>query len=87
MSTAEPHMYVYELPYIETQRLCFLLDKDNKWENLGKRMGFGDVDMETARNELTRGRSPSRELLTMWGHFNHTVTGKFTYEAYNSLVS
>lgn len=76
MSTTEPHMYVYELPYIETRRLCFLLDKDNKWEDLGKRMGFGDMDLETAQNELTRGRSPSSELLTMWGHFNHTVTGK-----------
>lgn len=74
----KPQMYIYHLPYEERRKLCFILDQQNKWEELGlKQMNFDEITVDGLKKEIYRGNSPSNELLTMWGHQNHTVLELF----------
>ncbi|XP_046387837.1 mitogen-activated protein kinase kinase kinase 4-like [Ischnura elegans] len=71
--------YVYDLPYVERKELCRILDCNDKWEELGgKYMNFDVMTIQYLRQCLNRGgKSPTDELLTMWGHQNHTVLELF----------
>ncbi|CAG9772179.1 unnamed protein product [Ceutorhynchus assimilis] len=74
MSSSKPQMYIYHLPYEERRKLCFILDQNNKWEELAlKHMLYDEMAIANVRKEVVRGNSPSSELLTLWGHQNHTV--------------
>lgn len=71
-------MYIYHLPYEERKELCHILDQNNKWEELGgSRMKYDMITIESIRKEIYRGNSPTGELLTIWGHQNHTVLELF----------
>lgn len=70
--------YVYDLPYFERKELCRILDHNDKWEELGgKYMNFDVMTIQLFRQVIMRGKSPTDELLTMWGHQNHTVLELF----------
>lgn len=76
-------MYVYNLPYQERKELCKILDQNNKWEELGgSYMEFDHMTLQNIRREVFANgahqwRSPTEELLTLWGHRNHTVLELF----------
>ncbi|KAJ8948706.1 hypothetical protein NQ318_017874 [Aromia moschata] len=71
-------MYIYLLPYEERKQLCFILDQNNKWEELGGcYMKYDQMTIDTIKKEIFRGNSPTNELLTIWGHQNHTVLELF----------
>jgi interleukin-1 receptor-associated kinase 1 len=40
-------------------------------------MKFDTMTIQDLRREVLRGNSPSDELLTLWGHQNHTVLELF----------
>lgn len=40
-------------------------------------MKFDMMTIQDLRREILRGNSPSDELLTLWGHQNHTVLELF----------
>lgn len=70
--------YVYNLPYFARKDLCRLLDQMEMWEELaGKYMEFDMMTIQDLRREERRGASPTDELLTIWGHKNHTVLELF----------
>ncbi|KAL0279249.1 UNVERIFIED_CONTAM: hypothetical protein PYX00_000853 [Menopon gallinae] len=70
--------YVYDLPYFERMELCRILDQNDKWEELGGTfMNFDVLTIQTLRREILRGNSPADELLTKWGHQNHTILELF----------
>lgn len=67
-------MYIYHLPYQERQELCYILDQNNKWEELGGfHMQYDLPTLDTIKKVIYKGGSPTCELLTTWGHQNHTV--------------
>lgn len=71
-------MYIYHLPYQERQELCYILDQNNKWEELGgKHMQYDILTLDNIKKVIYRGGSPSSELLTIWGNHNHTVLELF----------
>lgn len=77
-------MYIYNLPYHERKELCKILDQNDKWEELGGTyMGFDVMTLHNIRREVYiasgahQWRSPTEELLTLWGHRNHTVLELF----------
>ncbi|KAJ8985110.1 hypothetical protein NQ317_012760 [Molorchus minor] len=71
-------MYIYHLPYEERRQLCYILDQNNLWEDLsGYHMKYDLITIETLRKEICRGKSPTNELFTIWGHQNHTVLELF----------
>lgn len=71
-------LYVYDLPLAERKDLCRILDQNDKWEELaGKWMMYDILTIGDLRREVFRGRSPTEELLTLWGHQNHTVLELF----------
>lgn len=71
-------MYIYHLPYQERQELCYILDQNNKWEELGGfHMQYDLPALDTIKKVIFKGGSPTCELLTMWGHQNHTVLELF----------
>jgi interleukin-1 receptor-associated kinase 1 len=43
----------------------------------GKYMKFDMMTIQDLRREILRGNSPTDELLTLWGHKNHTVLELF----------
>ncbi|KAK6642659.1 hypothetical protein RUM43_004161 [Polyplax serrata] len=70
--------YVYDIPYFERMELCRVLDQNDKWEELGGvHMDFDVLTIQTLRREILRGNSPTDELLTKWGHQNHTILELF----------
>nr|WMZ41589.1 pelle protein [Altica viridicyanea] len=70
-------MYIYKLPYEELEKLCQILDRDNKWKELGGvHMKYDFSTLEEIR-KVKKGASPTSELLTIWGHQNHTVLELF----------
>ncbi|XP_069672063.1 pelle-like serine/threonine-protein kinase pik-1 [Periplaneta americana] len=79
MANNRPNVkYVYHLPYFQRRELCRILDGMDKWEELGgKYMNFDMMTIQDLRREVLRGNSPSDELLTIWGHQNHTVLELF----------
>lgn len=79
-------MYIYEMPYLPRRDLCYILDQNNKWEELGAvHMRYDAATLDSLRKVLYRGGSPSQELLTLWGHQNHTVTELFALLAYMKM--
>ncbi|KAF5296322.1 hypothetical protein FQA39_LY12539 [Lamprigera yunnana] len=71
-------MYIYELPHCERKELCLILDQNNKWEELGgAHMKYDYLTIQGLRKEIFRGNSPTEELLTLWGHQNHTILELF----------
>ncbi|XP_066584677.1 serine/threonine-protein kinase pelle-like [Prorops nasuta] len=66
--------YIYELPYSPRVQFCTIMNQHNKWEELaGQWMQY---DFQTIQS-LKREKDPSDELLTMWGHYNHTILELF----------
>lgn len=85
-------MYIYNLPHQERRELCRILDQNDKWEELGGTfMKFDVMTLQDIRREILRGHSPTEELLTMWGHQNHTVLELFVLlsrmQHYQSMVT
>ncbi|KAL1517295.1 hypothetical protein ABEB36_001077 [Hypothenemus hampei] len=73
--TSQKPIYIHELPYEIKQRLCNILDQENKWEELGKRMHYDEAALQ---NIKAKGRtSPSNQLLYSWGNLNHDVAELF----------
>lgn len=71
-------MYIYLLPYQERQELCYILDQNNKWEELGgTHMQYDIPSLDNIKKVIYKGGSPTAELLTTWGHQNHTVLELF----------
>lgn len=71
-------MYIYHLPYQERQQLCYILDQNNKWEELaGAHMQFDLLTIDSIKKVIFQGGSPTCELFTIWGHQNHTVLELF----------
>lgn len=71
-------MYIYHLPYQERQELCYILDQNNKWEELaGAHMQYDLPTLDSIKKVIFKGGSPTCELLTTWGHQNHTVLELF----------
>ncbi|KAL7305194.1 hypothetical protein TKK_0002584 [Trichogramma kaykai] len=66
--------FIYELPYSERLEVCRFLNQNNKWEELaGNCMQFTHTEIE----QLKRESNPADELLTAWGHLNHTILELF----------
>lgn len=54
---------------LKTVSLCFITG--------GIYMNFDVLTIQTLRREILRGNSPTDELLTKWGHQNHTILELF----------
>ncbi|XP_018334965.1 serine/threonine-protein kinase pelle [Agrilus planipennis] len=71
-------MYIYQLPHLERRELCRILDQNKTWEELAvSHMKYDTFTVQDLRRQESRGFSPSDELLTKWGHQNHTVLELF----------
>lgn len=71
-------MYIYHLPYQEIQKLCNILDQNNKWEELGGvYMKYDFATIDSIKKVIYKGGSPTSKLLTTWGLQNHTVLELF----------
>ncbi|CAG9856529.1 unnamed protein product [Phyllotreta striolata] len=71
-------MYIYNLPYEEREKLCQILDKENKWKELGGvQMKYDQTTLDQIARSIKKCSSPTSELLTIWGHHNHTVLELF----------
>ncbi|CAK9798152.1 Pelle-like serine/threonine-protein kinase pik-1 [Anthophora plagiata] len=80
-------IYIYQLPFFERSELCKLLNQDDKWEELaGTWMDYDVLTIQSLRKE----KNPTDELLTMWGHHNHSVLELFVLlsrmQHYQSMV-
>ncbi|XP_046747701.1 pelle-like serine/threonine-protein kinase pik-1 [Diprion similis] len=70
----QTNMYINNLPWLERQELCRLLNQNDKWEELaGKWMKY---DISTVQR-LKKTENPSDKLLEMWSTYNHTVRELF----------
>ncbi|XP_003701323.2 serine/threonine-protein kinase pelle [Megachile rotundata] len=66
--------YIYQLPFLERSELCKILNQNDKWEELaGIWMHYDVFAIQSLRKE----KNPTDELLTMWGHHNHTILELF----------
>ncbi|KAK9297160.1 hypothetical protein QLX08_009033 [Tetragonisca angustula] len=79
--------YVYQLPFFERSELCKILNQNDKWEELaGTWMKYDVLTIQSLRKE----KNPMDELLTMWGHYNHTILELFVLlsrmQHYQSMV-
>ncbi|XP_068242132.1 uncharacterized protein [Palaemon carinicauda] len=73
-------MYVYDLPYMERNELCSILDINNQWEILGgKYMGFRKNDLERFRRAGWCEKSPTDRMLQEWGQQNNTILELFFF--------
>ncbi|XP_056633245.1 serine/threonine-protein kinase pelle-like [Diorhabda sublineata] len=84
-------MYIYDLPYTDRDKLCQLMDKDNKWQELGGvHMKYDILTLEEIKRISKGGSSPTSELLNIWGHQNHTVLELFVLlhrmKQYQSMI-
>ncbi|XP_028137592.1 serine/threonine-protein kinase pelle [Diabrotica virgifera virgifera] len=71
-------MYIHELLDEPKRKLCKILDKDNKWLELGGvHMKYDVTDLEEIKRSVKEGSSITSELLTVWSHQNHTVLELF----------
>nr|BBE08132.1 serine/threonine-protein kinase pelle [Plautia stali] len=71
-------MFVYDLPYNERKQICKILDLNKAWEQLGgSYMKFDVTTLKHFEEAPSRNRSPTDELLTLWGTHNHTVLELF----------
>ena len=79
--------YVYQLPFFERLELCKILNQNDKWEELaGIWMEYDVLTIQSLRKE----KNPTDELLTMWGHHNHTISELFVLlsrmQHYQSMI-
>lgn len=66
--------YIYQLPFLTRSELCKILNQNDKWEELaGIYMKYDVLTIQTLRKE----KNPTDELLTLWGHHNHTILELF----------
>nr|CAH7740523.1 unnamed protein product [Callosobruchus chinensis] len=72
-------MYIYLLPYEERQELCYILDQNDKWQELGGvHMKYSIYELDALKRKVAyTGKSPTEELLTIWGQQNHTILELF----------
>lgn len=72
-------VYIYNLPTMDRNDLCAILDESDIWSKLAKdHMKYSNADILTIKRAVSsQGCSPSNELLNMWGDLNHTVTELF----------
>ncbi|XP_076163559.1 serine/threonine-protein kinase pelle [Ptiloglossa arizonensis] len=70
LSCTDKIKYIYQLPFLERSELCKILNQNDKWEELaGIWMNYDALTIHSLRKE----KNPTDELLTMWGHHNHTI--------------
>ncbi|XP_015511733.1 pelle-like serine/threonine-protein kinase pik-1 [Neodiprion lecontei] len=70
----QTNLYIDDLPWLEREELCRILNQNNEWEELaGKWMKF---DVSTVQC-LRKNENPTDKLLKMWTTFNHTVQELF----------
>ncbi|CAD6222219.1 GSCOCT00000830001.2-RA-CDS [Cotesia congregata] len=68
------YKYIYDLPYVERVKLCSILNKNKKWEDLaGRGMQFNMQVIEALRTE----EDPVDKLLSLWSDYNHTILELF----------
>lgn len=84
---ADKIKYIYHLPFFERSELCKILNQNDKWEELaGTWMEYDVLTIQSLRKE----KNPTDELLTMWGHHNHTILELFVLlsrmQHYQSMV-
>lgn len=66
--------YIYHLPFFARSALCKILNQNDKWEELaGVWMEYDVLTIHSLRKE----KNPTDELLTIWGHHNHTILELF----------
>ncbi|XP_017888513.1 serine/threonine-protein kinase pelle [Ceratina calcarata] len=66
--------YIYQVPFFERSELCKILNQNDKWEELaGLWMEYDVLTIQSLRKE----KNPTDELLTLWGHHNHTILELF----------
>ncbi|KYM93626.1 Serine/threonine-protein kinase pelle [Cyphomyrmex costatus] len=66
--------YIYHLPFSERSEFCKIMNQNDKWEELaGIWMQYDVLTIQNLRKE----KNPTDELLTLWGHFNHTIAELF----------
>lgn len=66
--------YIYDLPFSQRAELCKILNQNDKWEELaGNWMKYDVLTIQSLRKE----KDPTDELLTLWGHHNHTILELF----------
>ena len=86
-SCTDKMKYIYQLPFFERSELCKILNQNDKWEELaGTWMEYDVLTIQSLRKE----KNPTDELLTMWGHHNHTILELFVLlsrmQHYQSMV-
>ncbi|XP_071875309.1 serine/threonine-protein kinase pelle [Bombus fervidus] len=79
--------YIYQLPFFARSEICKILNQNDKWEELaGTWMKYDVLTIQSLRKE----KNPTDELLTMWGHYNHTILELFVLlsrmQHYQSMV-
>ncbi|XP_023017960.2 serine/threonine-protein kinase pelle [Leptinotarsa decemlineata] len=74
-----PHYdkFIYEIPYDVKKKLINIFDQNDSWEKLGTYMKYDRVRLEEIKRVTLAGRSPTSELLDIWGNLNHTVSELF----------
>ncbi|KOX69995.1 Serine/threonine-protein kinase pelle [Melipona quadrifasciata] len=89
--------YIYQLPFFERSELCKILNQNDKWEELAERITNWAIHLGTwmtydvlTIQSLRKEKNPTDELLTMWGHYNHTILELFVLlsrmQHYQSMV-
>ncbi|XP_031841754.1 serine/threonine-protein kinase pelle isoform X2 [Nomia melanderi] len=86
-SSTDKIKYIYQLPFFERSELCKILNQNDKWEELaGIWMEYDVLTIQSLRKE----KNPTDELLTMWGHHNHTILELFVLlsrmQHYQSMI-
>ncbi|XP_014212383.1 serine/threonine-protein kinase pelle [Copidosoma floridanum] len=66
--------FIYELPYSVRADLCNILNYNERWKELAG--VYMEYDVSTIQN-VRKEKNPTDELLTLWGHFNHTILELF----------
>ncbi|XP_050453434.1 serine/threonine-protein kinase pelle isoform X1 [Cataglyphis hispanica] len=79
--------YIYHLPFFERSEFCKIMNQNDKWEELaGTWMKYDVLTIQSLRKE----KNPTDELLTLWGHHNHTIIELFVLlsrmQHYQSMV-
>lgn len=87
MATTESLKYIYHLPFSERSEFCKIMNQNDKWEELaGTWMKYDVLTIQSLRKE----KNPTDELLTLWGHHNHTIAELFVLlsrmQHYQSMV-
>ncbi|CAG9821690.1 unnamed protein product [Phaedon cochleariae] len=73
----KPQLCIYQLPYETMEKLCYIFDQNDEWRKLGVYMKYDQTKLEIVKRSMYKGKSPTSELLSMWGDLNHTVLELF----------